>query len=93
MKITPFTACSKIINELKSHDQVINPPRSSWNKEITTTQTESKNGYHMDILEMLKYLLKRYPPKDPTIEIKVKFAFDGATVTSNRKTLGCISWI
>lgn len=34
---------------------------------------------------MIRYLLKHQPPEDPEKEVIVKFAFDGGTMTGNRK--------
>jgi len=58
--------------------------REQWNQELKPINTIGGRGYEFDLLTLLQYLLKNFPPKDPTQIIRIKLAFDGATMSSNR---------
>jgi hypothetical protein len=72
--------------------------RSKTNADFGVCRTVGGRGCEYDIDKLLQYLLKTSPPKDPSKPIRIKFAFDGANVTSgNRKqqeigTLEILSW-
>ena len=42
-------------------------------------------GYEIPLLPYLQHLLKQNPPGDPNKPVIVKFAFDGATMTSGKR--------
>jgi hypothetical protein len=48
-------------------------------------KTTGQRGHEIDLNEMLGYLLKHAPPKDPNAEVWVKIAFDGGTMTTGKR--------
>jgi hypothetical protein len=53
--------------------------------EMTTIWPVGGSGYEILLLPYLQQLLKQNPPSDPTLPVTVKFAFDGATMTSGKR--------
>lgn len=59
--------------------------RTTTNDEFGVQTTLGGRGCEYDIRKLLEHLLKTSPPKDATKPIRIKFAFDGANVTSGRR--------
>jgi hypothetical protein len=60
--------------------------RAETNAELNVCRTIGGRGCEYDINKLLELILKTSPPKDASKPIRIKFAFDGANVTSgNRK--------
>jgi len=56
--------------------------RIATNIEFGVQATVGGRGCEYDIRKLLERLLEKNPPKEPSKPIKIKFAFDGANVTS-----------
>lgn len=59
--------------------------RNEWDSFMVPKKTIGGKGSELNIEELLTYLIRCSPPNDPSKPIQVKFAFDGATVTSGKK--------
>lgn len=60
--------------------------RRKINSELPVTPTPGGQGAEIPVIEYLKWLLQHSPPpQDNTTPIKIKFAFDGGTMTSKRR--------
>lgn len=59
---------------------------SQTHSTLNVQSTIGGQGCEYNIIKLLEYLLIQSPPEDPSIPLRIKFAFDGANVTSgNRK--------
>lgn len=59
--------------------------RKVWSDELEPSRSPGGRGHQIDILTFLQYLLAKNPPTDPTQPVRVKFAFDGAKMTSGAR--------
>ena len=55
------------------------------NENFLAKPTAGGRGYEINPIHLLQYILKQRPPTDPSKPIQVKFAFDGASVTTKRR--------
>ena len=54
-------------------------------KKLPSKPTVGGRGYEVNPIHLLQYILKERPPTDPSKTVQVKFAFDGASVTTKRR--------
>lgn len=71
------------LSTYKVHSSVysgIRKLRHEQDQQLKPTLTANRKGAEFDILRLLRWLFTHQPPKDPNKPVRLKFAFDGATI-------------